>query len=423
MNGSALERVLALKARGLRPLPDAWPFPSGLAPALDQAGRVILEAVDSLLEELAAAPHGALATFPELAEAARLDLSQGRRLGFTRLDVVCPADDPTNFSLLEVQAGDPSAMGWHDALLEAHGHDTSHGLMASHRHTFERQCTGRRIAFVIVDGSLVHSDQELLTEHYRAHGWQAHCVDPRALTFEGGALRAHGQVVDAVFRDALDELRLEPWRVGGDALLQAHREGAVLVMNSFAAGLADDKSLLEALSTPARWPAKTLKFLNKHVPMTRIVRAGPMRWGDLEVNDFEAFAAARQGELVLKPVDGYGGFDVTVGVSVSASDWAAAVRRARAAPGQYVAQAYVPLPRRELAIFDGEHGTVSTQLANVVHSLWFHPHRGFAGAFVRASTGLVVNVHQGGGLAPVLIDELVGVPSSSPQHPQEHTHG
>lgn len=422
MNGS-LERVLALKARGLRPLPEAWPFPPEVAPAFDEAGRVILEAVDSLLEELAATPHGAMVTFPELAEAARVDLTQGRRLGFTRLDVVCPTDDPTNFSLLEVQAGDPSAMGWHDALLEAHGRDSSRGLMVSHRHTFERLCPGRRIAFVVVDGSLIHSDQELLTEHYRAHGWQAQCVDPRALSFEGGQLRAHGQVVDAVFRDALDELRLEPWRAGGDALLQAHRAGAVVVMNSFAAGLADDKSLLEALSTPARWSGKTLKFLNKHVPMTRIVRAGPMRWGELEVNDFEAFAQQRQCELVLKPVDGYGGFNVTVGVDVSASDWAAAVRRARAAPGQYVAQAYVPLPRGELAIFDGPNSSLSRQQANVVHSLWFHPHRGFVGAFVRASTGLVVNVHQGGGLAPVLIDELVGVPSPSPQHPQERTHG
>jgi hypothetical protein len=41
----------------------------------------------------------------------------------------------------------------------------------------------------------------------------------------------------------------------------------------------------------------------------------------------------------------------------------------------------------------------SAHEAFVVHSLWFHPY--LAGAFSRASTLPVVNVHQGGGLAPV----------------------
>lgn len=384
----ARARVSALAASGalrpLRPLAGAWALSH--REHFAHAGGVILEAVESLLTE-------ALERAPApLREVTRLERARGRGLGFTRLDVVLPEEAPEAFSLLEVQAGDPSAMGWTDALSEALGGVGT--LMPSHRRRFEALTPGRRIAFVVPEGSIVESDHRLLAGHYAAHGWQALCVDPSALAFEHGTLTAAGAEVDAVFRDAWDELFLPRAGAGGAALVAAVKADAVALLNPFVATLADDKAWLEALSTPSRWPTETARVLASHVPCTRLVRERRVDWEGREV-DFPRHLERHQEWLVLKPIDGYGGADVTVGPQVSAQAWSAAIERALVAPDTFVAQRHCPLPRQPVYVLDEPE----PRLANVVHSLWFHPE--LAGAFVRASDEPVVNVHRGGGLGPV----------------------
>jgi carboxylate-amine ligase len=199
--------------------------------------------------------------------------------------------------------------------------------------------------------------------------------------------------VDAVFRDALEELFTADFTPGGRALLAAVQADAVVVMNPFAAALADDKALLEPLSTPARWGPEVAKVLAAHVPCTRVVRERRVDWEGAEV-DLPDFLRSAREQLVLKPVDGYGGFGITVGPFATAAAWDAALQAALRKPGGFVAQRYHPLPRHRVVLPDG-----SEQGAFVVHSLWFHP--ALVGAFSRASLQPVVNVHQGGGLAPV----------------------
>ncbi len=333
----------------------------------EELGGRIFQSVGELLRD---APLPALLL--PYADVIAAERAAGRGLGFTRFDVVIPPGAPERFQVLEVQAGDPSAMGWHDALAVALGETPT--LMASHRRAFEALTDARRIAFVVVRGSIVESDHRLLAEHYRAHGWQAHVVDPRELHFDGAQLLARGAPVDAVFRDALDELFVGDFKVGGEALVAALRAKVVTVMNPLTAALADDKALLEPLSA----------LHEAHVPWTRVVRG-----------ELEATLRGGREQLVLKPVDGYGGFGIVVGPFVSKDEWNVAVTGALEAPGRFVAQRYAPLPRERVTLLDGsEHD------AFLIHSLWFHPK--LAGAFVRASTSPVVNVHQGGGLAPVL---------------------
>lgn len=398
MNSAALPptatgraKVSALEASGalrpLRPLAGAWALSH--REHFAHAGGVILAAVETLLDE-------ALARAPAvLREVTRLERQRGLGLGFTRLDVVLPEGAPEAFSVLEVQAGDPSAMGWSDALAEALGGAAT--LMPSHRRRFEALTPGRRIAFVVPEGSIVESDHRLLAGHYAAHGWQATCVDPRALAFAGGQLSAAGAPVDAVFRDAWDELFLPRAEGGGEALVSAVAAGAVAMLNPFVATLADDKGWLEALSTPSRWPTETARVLATHVPCTRLVRERRVDWEGRQV-DFPRHLEQQQEWLVLKPADGYGGADVTVGPTVTAAQWRTALERALGAPDTFVAQRHCPLPRQPVFVLDEPE----PRLANVVHSLWFHPE--LAGAFVRASDGPVVNVHRGGGLGPVFFE-------------------
>jgi hypothetical protein len=352
------ERIEALfRSRKLHPLrPFLSPWRMSGRERLEAAGAVICRAVESLLGE--------------------------SPLGFTRLDVVCPPDAPHDFTLLEIQAGDPSAMGWHGALAQAFGEAPS--LMEAHRATFEQLTTGRSIALAVKRGSIVESDFQLLAEHYEAHGWKALVVDPSELSYDGSRLHARGTPVDAVFRDALDELMPTP---GGPALVGAVRERKVALMNPLFTARADDKSLLEALSTPARWDAETTRVLQAHVPWTRVVR-------DV---DFSEHLLKEREQLVLKPVDGYGGIDVTLGPFASPAQWQAAVDTALAKPGRFVAQRYCALPRQPVHTLEGPAD------AYVVHSLWFCPQ--LCGAFYRGSQAPVVNVHQGGGLGPTFFTD------------------
>ncbi len=371
----------------LRPLSSASTLPH--RDVFAAAGAAILRAVSSLLTH--AQPTELMTETPGLLEVIKRELGQGKRLGFTRLDVVCPLENPAQFQLLEVQAGDPSAMGWHDALAEIFEEPPT--LMPSHRRALEALTAGRRIAFVVAKDSIVESDHRLLAEHYARHGWKAVVVDPRELRFDGKSLRARGEPVDAVFRDALEELFLGEFAPGGTALLAAARAEAVVVMNPFCAALADDKALLETLSTPSRWSNELARVLAAHVPCTRVVRERRVDWEGEDV-DLPDFLRRGREQLVLKPVDGYGGFGITVGPFVSATAWDSALTEALRKPNRYVAQRYHPLPRQPVPLMEG-----TAAEGFVVHSLWFHPE--LVGAFSRASMQPVVNVHQGGGLAPV----------------------
>jgi hypothetical protein len=304
-------------------------------------------------------------------------------LGLTRFDVVM---NEGGFALLEVQAGDPSAMGWHGALAEAFGQPPS--LMLAHRRAFERLTDARSIAFAVKRGSIVESDHQLLAEHYRAHGWTAVVVDPSELRFTGGALYAGDTPVRAVFRDALDELLPTP---GGPALTAAVDARAVVMLNPFSAAKADDKSLLEPLSTFERWDSETARVLRAHVPCTRLVRERRCDWEGAGVE--MAQLLKQRDALVLKPVDGYGGIGVTLGHFVTDAQWSAAVDAALMQPDRFVVQRFHPLPELDVETLEGR------VRAHVVHSFWFCPE--LAGAFYRASRNPIVNVHQGGGLAPV----------------------
>lgn len=378
------------KSGAIAPLkPLLAPFPLRRGAELQDALATLERACDTLVARWAegdrALPEIPLP--PLVREAAMRDARAGRRLLFSRLDVVCPEDAPSDFSLLELQAGDPSAMGYCDLLSHALGLPQT--LMRSHRQHLEARTGGRRIAFVLPDRAPLRADSEALAAHYRAHGWDARVVDPSSLSFDGAWLLAGGAPVDAVYRDALDELL-----PAGAALLAAHAAGKVTVANPFAAAVADDKAWLEPLSTPSWWDEATWRTLQRHVPCTRVVAERTVDWRGERV-ELVPFLRANRARLVLKPCDGYGGFGVVVGPFASPETWSRAVLRALAGE-RTVVQQYVPLPRHHLAWLEATGEERSGEVF-VVHSFWQHAGK-LAGGFVRASEAPVVNVHQGGGL-------------------------
>jgi hypothetical protein len=400
-NGAGeLERFLALRERAslhkmavvLRPYVLTHAQHEGLGQLAVALGR----AMEVVLRRWHRTRTPTLPVPPEVEDLVALDFERGTLFGAVRFDL--SFDPVTNrASLLEVQAGDPSGLGmqhaqidhWRDACTAVGGRCESSvkGLVEALRPLAGEDL----VVFAIQRGAFVHFDQSIVCDGARAMGLDAVLADPDELTFDGRQLSWKGRPVRCVVRDSLEELLLPQFKADSAALLAAWRAGAVHVLNPAASLVADQKVLLSHLGDTdvlsALEPADRA-LVEAATARTRAFHSG---LGD------EALCAPSS--FVLKPSDGYGGFDVVVGPQVDDATWRAAVERA--AKGGWILQDYVKPPVESFPVPDAQ-GQVVLEPRNVVVSAWLH--RGaFSGVYARVHRGPVVNVHQGGGLLPICV--------------------
>jgi hypothetical protein len=308
-------------------------------------------------------------------------------------------------ALLEVQAGDPSGLGmqhaqvahWAQACAAVRGRCESSvkGLSG----VVGRLAGPGLVVFAIQRGAFVHFDQAIVCEAMNALGHDAVIADPDELSFDGRALWFKGRAVRCVVRDSLEELLLPQFLTDSAALLEAWRAGSVQVLNPAASILADHKVLLAQLGDED--VLSSLSPVDRQVVRETIARTRAFS------PDLREEALAHQASFVLKPSDGYGGFDVVVGPRVDAEAWRAAVDRG--ARSGWILQDYVRPPSEAFPI-PNVRGEVVLEARNVVVSAWLHG-GAFSGVYARVHHGPVVNVHQGGGLLPVCVVSEEG------QHP------
>ena len=118
-----------------------------------------------------------------------------------------------------------------------------------------------------------------------------------------------------------------------------------------------------------------------------------------ETVDLLPFVKTNKDKLVLKPNDGYGGFGVAVGPTTVEKDWLDLIDQSFNEHISYTVQELVRIPVDQFPLVeDGEFKGFAPKNVNV--NLWSHD-GDFAGAFVRAAEGSIINVHQGGGMLPV----------------------
>ncbi|MEW5848512.1 MAG: hypothetical protein AB2A00_06840 [Myxococcota bacterium] len=324
-------------------------------------------------------------------------------LGACRFDALY---DPASgaLSFVEVQAGDPSGAPWVDGIvaalssvhvLEPWMKHADHLIPAHLRHvqrTYREVWRGQDdplVAFINEDGSFVRSDHELWAHLFRRHGVRAVCADPRAFTWDGAHAHLDGHTVDLVIRDSHDELTISP---GPDATrpLRSALQAGLPRFNPFADVWFDDKTCFVDLWHHAdRFPAEERELIRRHIPRTE--RVTP---------DLTEYLRQHREDWVLKPADGYGGFGIVVGRDVDDSRWSAALEEALRK--RTVAQFYVDVPR--VAVARTRAHDVEWRDQHLTVSLWCHGGE-FSGAYARAGDGKVVNVHQGGGIGPVVFTD------------------
>jgi len=199
------------------------------------------------------------------------------------------------------------------------------------------------------------------------------------------------QRVDVVYRrvddDFLDPLHFRPDSlVGCPGILNAARAGNITIANAVGNGVADDKL------TYTYVPAMIRYYLGEE-PLL-----GNVETYRLEDPDQLAWVMERLDQLVLKPVDGSGGYGLVVGPTATDSQLATLRRQIQASPRLWIAQPVVRLSTSPTQVGDRlepRHIDLRPFAINDGDSIWVAP-----GGLTRVALpqgSLVVNSSQGGG--------------------------
>jgi len=258
------------------------------------------------------------------------------------------------------------------------------------------------IAVVDYEEVPTRTEHHILRDLFEARGAKALVCDPRAMTFEGGALRHEGAVVDIVYKRLLvNELLEKADEV--KALLEAARARACVFVNPFGCKPIHKKAIFSVLTDDAHqhlFTEEERRALAETVPWTRNVKEGKTTHEGKEI-DLIPFLRDpdRRADLVLKPNDEYGGKGVFLGFESSAADWDRAIETALKSP--YVAQRKVDIGHQAFPVIGP--GLPSKDLVvDLDPYLFFGEVEGF---LTRLSGSSLANVTSGGGQVPAFVIE------------------
>lgn len=328
---------------------------------------------------------------------------------------------PNSYAFVELNAETPAGLGYADVLSDVF---MDLGVMRELRKAFAihrpdpcrklletlivcyRQAGGSRarpvIAIVDYDEVPTRTEHHILRNLFEAAGASAIVCDPRHMTFETGALRHNGAVVDIVYKRLLvNELLEKADEV--KPLIEAARAKACVFVNPFGCKPIHKKAIFAILTDDAQqhlFDDAERAAIAEAVPWTRVVREGRTTWQGREI-DLVKFMRDpdRRAELVLKPNDEYGGKGVFLGFESTAAQWDAAI--ATSLSSHYVVQRKVEIGRQAFPL-------VSPGLPAKDFVVDLDPYLFFGeveGFLTRLSGSSLANVTSGGGQVPAFVVE------------------
>ncbi len=181
------------------------------------------------------------------------------------------------------------------------------------------------------------SEYELFRDYFRQEGYSVEIVSPEQLEYRNGVLRKGPFEINLVYR----RLGVQEFLIRFDLahpLVQAYRDRAVCVVNSFRSELAHKKAMFGLLtdeSLIAKFPAAERKAIREHVPWTRLVAATKTTYEDRTI-DLTEFITRNRERLALKPNDDYSDQHSYFGWEMDDAGWERALKQAMRTP--YVVQ-------------------------------------------------------------------------------------
>lgn len=177
------------------------------------------------------------------------------------------------------------------------------------------------------------SEYELFRDFFRDEGYSVEIVSPDQLEYRNRVLRSGSFEIQLIYR----RISVQEFLMRFDLshpLVQAYRDRAVCMVNSFRAELAQKKALFGLLTDEmltAKFPAAERKAIREHVPWTRLVAAGKTTWRDQTI-DLLPFILENREKLVLKPNDDNSDQHSVIGAETDQAGWERAVRQAQRVP-------------------------------------------------------------------------------------------
>ncbi len=221
-------------------------------------------------------------------------------------------------------------------------------------------------------------------------------VEGRDLFCRDGVVRMRttrgSEPVHVIYRriddDFLDPVHFRPDSVlGVPGILNAARAGAVTIANGVGNGVADDKAVYPYVPTIVRY------YLGEEPLLPNV------HTYDLRDPEQRAHVLPRLDRMVVKPVDGSGGYGIVVGTQASDAELATAAANIEADPRGWIAQPIVSLSTSPTVVEGGRlaprHLDLRPFAVNDGEKVWVLPGGLTRVALVEGS--LVVNSSQGGG--------------------------
>ncbi len=185
-----------------------------------------------------------------------------------------------------------------------------------------------------------------------ARGLEIAVADPGEMVFADGRLRLNGRAVDVLVRAFFTPMfaylgqRL-------DGIKAALRAQSLCMLASLQSGLFGLKSLFALVTDPALdlgLPSDVVSRARAALPWTRLVEDGVATNFEGQSVPLLPLLAEQQENLVIKPVEGYGGAGVELGWNHTPESWAKVI--ARAAAGGHVVQRKVPILGEEFSVLE-----------------------------------------------------------------------
>lgn len=258
------------------------------------------------------------------------------------------------------------------------------------------------IAIVDLAGLPTQNEFELFREYFEFRGHDTVIASPQELEYDGKRLTFKGLEIDIVYKRLLVNEYL-PIMHEYPALLNAYRDGAVCLVNSFRSKLVHKKAIFAVLTNEryrVLFSSAEHAAIQNHVPWTRVFREESTEYRS-ETIDLVEWSRANKEKLVLKPNDDYGGHGIYIGWNSSESEWDEAIKVALA-DRDYLVQERVKTSKETFPMLFGYEGDVQMieQLVDL-DPLLFSGRVG--AAFTRLSTSELANVTAGGGMVPTFV--------------------
>lgn len=341
----------------------------------------------------------------------------------SRLDAFFQSDTRT-LRFVEYNAETPAGIGYGDQLIEAFQE-----LEVMHRfgeHYSIQELPGmpsllevilrgyrdwggqNQPQIAIVDWSNVptRSEHEICREYFEQHGYKTRLADPHDLEYRDGCVWAGDFRVDIIYKRVL----ISEWigKMGIETpVVQAVRDGAVFITNSFSAKLMAKKASLAFLSDEANghlFTPEERKAVEAHIPWTRRVSDRRTHYCGSEI-DLLRFVEDNRERLVLKPNDEYGGKGVVIGWEATSEQWAETLQHALEVP--YVVQERVTLVQRDFPMMLDDTLDISPRYIDADPYV-FYGHT-VGGCLTRVSSAALLNVTAGSGsVVPMFVIEKRG---------------